>query len=633
MPSRAACHNIIRDRPFATVLALSLMSAIAVAQPTAPASQPSIADAVRALFAPTAVTADPAPSTRDPNQVQVSPTGLIDVHCRQTEISAILEMLSYQLRTNIVTSSSVKGPVSANLYGVTLTEALDAILTPNGFTHRKVGNAIFVSGKDEATPAVDAMETRVFVLQNITRSQAASAVQSVMGQLSNNASGNGGGANSGGASYPGASKESPFGALPTEKSGSEDASEEYLVVTDTPQRLAIVDDLLRKIDVRPRQVLIEATILRATLNEGNQFGIDFTLLGGIDFENVGSVSNAASDLQTGDLPPTTLQNTSFNVNTDLIGTPPSGGVSFGIIHNGVAGFLRALEEVTDVTVVANPKLVALNKQEAEVIVGRRDGYLTTTVTQTAAIQTVNFLETGTQIRVRPLINADGVVRLEVHPKDSNGGLTSANLPFEETTEAHANILVDDGHTVLIGGLFRERTVSSREQVPIIGNVPILGLPFQHRNDTTTREEVIILLTVHVLKNSDAERATNDELIADVERVRSGARTGLVGVGREQLAQAFFKEALAQAEAGDVEKALLNVRLALHNHPRHAAALELKEQLESKCVWDHEGSNIRTMLLDLLHEERQEFPHSTERFGRPPFLMGPPAPETDSKSGE
>lgn len=589
---------------------LLTMTATSLAQPAA-TSQPAIMDALRTIFSPTGGTARPgAAAVRDPNQVQVSPTGLLDVHCRDTEIAAILEMLSYQLKTNIVTSPGVRGSVSANLYGVTLPEALDAILTPNGFVHRKSGNTIFVSTRDEAPQEAQKTETRVFILRHITRAQALAAAKAILGQPANGAASNNAGED--GSSPAG----SPFGVETAAKPTSDDASEEYLVVTETPERLKLLEELLRQVDARPRQVLIEATILRATLNESNQFGIDFTLLGGIDFENVGSISNAASDLRTGDLPSSELQSTTFNVNTDLIQTPPRGGISFGIIHNGVAGFLRALEEVTDVTVVANPKLVALNKQQAEVIVGRRDGYLTTTVTQTAAIQTVNFLETGTQIKVRPLINADGVVRLEVHPKDSNGGLTSANLPFEETTEAHANIMVDDGHTVLIGGLFRERTVSSRQQVPILGNVPVLGLPFQRRDESTTREEVIILLTVHVLKESAAEQEMGEALIEDVERVRSGARAGLIGTGREQLAQAYFKEALAQLELGEADKALLNTRLALHNHPRHAAALELKERLESQRIWDHEGANIRTLLLDLLSEDKPGTPNGAAKFGRP-----------------
>lgn len=564
--------------------------------------------------------------------VRVSPTGLIDVHVRDTEISAILEMISHEAAANIVTSSSVQGKVSVNLTRVSVREALDAILIPNHFAYRANRNTIFVGTPAEVFVEQPQLETRVFRLNYLSQAEALELGKSVLSSPDSGPSQ---------AAQPNPAMPqptSPFGPIATATTEKESANSGFLVVTDLPERLNAFADLLRQVDVAPRQVLIEATILRATLNDSNRLGIDFTLLGGVDFQGVASSSDASTNLSTGALPADKLQNTTFNVNTDLIQTPPQGGFTFGIIHNGVAGFVRALEQVTDVTVVANPKLVALNRQESEVIVGRRDGYLTTTVTQTAAVQTVNFLETGTQIRVRPIINHDGTVRLEVHPKDSNGGLTAANLPFEETTEADADILVRDGHTVLIGGLFRERTVHSRDQVPVLGSIPLAGMLFQHTNEGTVREEVIILLTVRLLKDTDAENEHFEGLIDDVERVRTGARLGLVGAGRERLAQAYFQEALEKAEQGDYDRALFNVRMALHNHPRHIGAIKLRERLLSARRWDDDGTRMHVFLLDLLRQERDAIDAPPD-FGRPalnqetqghpaPSKLPPPEPELE-----
>jgi len=518
--------------------------------------------------------------------VALTDAGLLDVHARDTEITAVLEMLSYQLRTNIVTSTSVKGRISVNLYAVSLPQALDAVLTPNKYAYRQLGNTVFVGTLDEIAAPLPP-QTQIFKLRYASVAEALTAVQAVLGKD--------GTATAGGAATSGtqaAANEKEFKA----------AGEDYLIVTAPPDRLQTVARVLREIDARPRQALIEATILRATLNEDNQFGIDFTMLGGVDFQNVGSISNATQDLQTGVLPANDLQSTTFNVGTTLLPNQFNTGFRFGLIKDSIAFFIRALEEVTDVIVVANPKIIALNKQEAEVIVGRRDGYLTTTVTQTAAIQTVEFLETGTQVKLRPYINEDGTVRLSVHPKDSNGGLTAANLPFEETTEARAEILLEDGHTVLIGGLFRERNSNSRGQVPALGNIPGLGLLFQSRLETTVREEVIILLTVHVLKETPQEQAQYAALLDDVERVRVGSRRGILGTGRERLSQAFYQEALNQLEQGRRNQALLNLRMALHNNPKHLAAFKLTERLESERMWDDEGTSMRTFLLDLIRRE-------------------------------
>jgi type IV pilus assembly protein PilQ len=525
-----------------------------------------------------------------PDEVRLGETGLLDVHVRDMEIASLLEMLSYQARANIVTSTSVTGRVSANLYAVNLEQALEAILTPNRYVFRRSGGTIFVATPEEIAALAPPPVTRVFKLCYIQPVEAAAAIKAVLGPNSSVVEGG---------------KESTSGK--SDSTGKElakmgPAGVDYVIVTASPSELEAVAQLLSEIDQRPRQVLVEATILRATLNETNELGIDFTLLGGVDFRNVSSTSNAAADLQTGQLPPSRFEQSTLNVNTAFTQNVQGGGLTVGIINNSVAFFIRALEETTDVAVVANPKTIALNKQEGEVIVGRRDGYLTTTVTETAAIQTVEFLETGTQIRFRPVINDDNTVRLSVHPKDSNGGLTGANLPFEETTEARADLLVNDGGTVLIGGLFRERTVGGRSQIPVLGDIPLAGALFGSRNNQTVREEVIILLTVHVLKDTPQEHEEFRRLLEDVERIRVGSRQGLMCTGRERLAQAFYHEALRQLEQGDCDRALLNVRMALHNEPKLLPAIKLKEELLCRRMWDKEGGRMRTFIWDLIRSD-------------------------------
>jgi type IV pilus assembly protein PilQ len=550
------------------------------------------------------------------DEVAASDTGLLDVHVRNMPVATLLEMLSYEARANIVASTSVAGSVSANLYDVSLEQALDAILTPNGYAYALLGGTMFVGTAAEIAALGPPAVTRVFRLRYINPTEAAAAVRGLLGDLAKVVQGGG-------------EQESRSGGSDT----MGPAGIDYVIVTAGPAELDAVAELLATIDDRPKQVLVEATVLRATLNEANEFGVDFTMLGGVDFQNVNSISNASADLSTGLLPQADLQSTTFNLNTDFNANISAGGFTFGLIKDSVAGFVRALEEITDVVVVANPKIVALNKREAEVIVGRRDGYLTTTVTETAAVQTVEFLETGTQIKFRPVINEDGTVRLRVHPKDSNGGLTAANLPFEETTEAQADILVDDGQTILIGGLFRERTVINRTQIPLLGDIPVMGELFGSRRNQTVREEVIILLTVHIIKETARERALFRGLVEDVERLRIGARRGLMGTGRERLAQAFFHEALRQLEAGEREKALFNVRLSLHNQPKHLRAFKLAERLLEQRMWDDEGARMHTFIWQLLDQPPPDYEAGTEPFGRPGINFDETAAEQTSSGGQ
>lgn len=569
-----------------------------------------------------------AAAARAESRVSASGAGLLEIHLRDVSIADALEMLAEQLETNIVCGAGVTGTTTANLYGVTLDEALRAILHPRGYAFYHAGGTVVVGTQAEVSAASADIESRVFRLNYVTAAEAEPIVKSLLGDGARVVC-------SGSGSVAGATATAERSAFSGRGGGgaagqSASTAGEYVIVTDTRARLNQVQALLEQVDRRPRQVLIEATMLRATLNEDNRYGVDFSLLGGVDFENVDSLSNAGADLQTGLLPQRRLQDTTVNVGTDFAGAVQGGGFRFGIIHNSIAAFIRALEGVTDVTVVANPKVVALNRQEGEVIVGRRDGYLTTTVTQTAAVQTVDFLETGTQIRFTPAIINDEVVRLDVHPKDSSGGLTSANLPFEETTEAHTNILLRDGHTVLIGGLFRERTIASSQRIPLLGNIPVAGLLFQNRTDQTVREEVIILLTVHILKESKEETALFDGLLADVERVRIGARRSVLGTGRERLAQTFYHEAVRQLERGDRDAALFNLEMALHSHPRHHQALGLRERLRGEQLWDDEGDRIRQFALELINLAPSDEPDRRRPTRDEPVIEIPDAPPGGSE---
>ena len=213
--------------------------------------------------------------------------------------------------------------------------------------------------------------------------------------------------------------------------------------------------------------------------------------------------------------------------------------------------------MTDTVVLANPKVLALNKQTGEVIVGRKDGYLTTTVTQSSTVQTVDFLETGTRLVFRPYIGDDGYIRMEIHPEDSSGGLNDANLPFKITTEVTSNIMVRDGHTIVIGGLFREDSATTRGQVPFLGNIPLAGNLFRRQRDRTTRQEVIILLTPHIVKDEAAYTTASEAELKDAEKLRVGLRQGMMPFGRERLAEWNYEKARAEMAKStpDRQKAL------------------------------------------------------------------------------
>ncbi len=115
-------------------------------------------------------------------------------------------------------------------------------------------------------------------------------------------------------------------------------------------------------------------------------------------------------------------------------SPQANGFKIGVLGNNMSVFLTALEGVSNTTVLANPKILALNKQRGEVEIGSSDGYHTTTVTETSTVQSVQLFDTGTHLIFRPYIGTDGYIRMEIHPEDSTGGVIG-DLLYKTTTGA------------------------------------------------------------------------------------------------------------------------------------------------------------------------------------------------------
>ncbi len=598
--------------PIAALGCALLLTAVAAGEDQ-PA--PTLAERVQA-----ALNGTPEKPAAGPDQsVGLTEQGLIQLHVSGLDLATVLRMLSIQSQRNIISSPDVSGTVTANLYNVTFEEALAAVLRSLGLTYVVENNFVYVMSQEEYDRRASADRKpigRVFVLHYITAGDAAVLVQPLLsteGLISSTAE-----------------AEKGVASNPEAAGGDSHANHAAILVRDYPDHLERIAEALRELDVRPKQVLIEATILRAQLRDSNEMGVDFSLVAGVDFQTVGGMSNGGVNLTLGDVPPAQFDDGLISTNTEFAGEVTPGGFTFGVIKDQVAVFLRALEEVTDATVLANPKILALNKQRGEVIVGRRDGYLTTTVTETAAVQSVQFLETGTQLIFRPFIGDDGYVRMELHPEDSVGGLTAANLPFEETTELTTNIIVRDGHTILIGGLFRERTTAGRSQVPLLGNIPLVGPLFQRSRDEIAREEIIILLTIHIVKHSPAEDAAFDSLADDIERVRVGARRRVMGYGRERLAQAHYRWAVEHLNQNDLAKAMWDLSFALHNNPRMMNAVKLEERIRRRRIWDEEGSRMRTFINGLIDETGAE---PDVLFGRPDVLHNPNLPDPDAPPEE
>ena len=521
--------------------------------------------------------------------------GTLEFHARNLDIVSALTQLRLLEERNIVVSNKVEGTISADLYGLNFEEALSAILRASGLVASQEGPFIYVHTAEEAkqlaSEAAKLIIGRRRTITHIFHLYYASAPE-VIGLLRPLASEQGNLAAT-------SASEKGIAANTEAAGGNNFAATDTIVVSDYPENIEQMKRVVAKVDIRPRQVMIEATILTASLREDNALGIDFNVLAGVDFRQMGGTSPSGTSMGLGNVPAAELDGGMGSAHTDFISglgiTPGGAGLNIGILKNGIGLFIQALEQITDTTVLANPKVLVLNKQRGEVMVGRRDGYVTTTTTETSTVETVEFLETGTRLIFRPYVGNDGYVRLEIHPEDSTGGLTADNLPFEETAEVTTNVLVKDGSTIVIGGLFRDNMLVKRGQAPWLGNIPVVGALFRRTRDDSTRQEVIILLTPHIIEDPASEN--DEDLLADTEAIRVGSRQGLQWHGRERLAQGHYRSARKYIESGDKTRALCELNAAINLFPSFLDAIKLREELLQKKLAEPTGSAIRDLIAN------------------------------------
>ena len=525
-------------------------------------------------------------------QVTVSDAGTVEMHVNDVSLLEVLRMLSLQSRRNIIASSNVSGHVTANLYNVTMAQALDAILQSSGFVYREKDNFIYVYTAKELADidrSARKVSTEVFHLYYTPAANAATMIKPALSADAQIA--------------VTAAAQSGIDTLATDAGGNSHASEDMLVITDFTDNLDKVRKILKEVDRRPQQVLVEATILAATLNDNNALGVDFSVLGGVKFDQfLASPASTLSDAQAKNLTTTNGDQTNGRGNYGVGGTSftnnvPPGGLRVGVLTNNISVFVQALESVTNTTVLANPKVLSLDKQRGYVHVGRSDGYQTTTVSSTTSTQTVQFLDSGTTLVFRPYVGDDGYVRMEIHPEDSSGGLTAANLPFKSTTEVTTNLMVRDGRTIVIGGLFRESSGTSRGQVPLLGNIPVLGTLFRQQQDQTTRQEIIVLLTPHILKEDSAYNKLSEEAMKRMDALRIGVRKGMMPFGRERMAEMEYENAVSELAKPkpDVAQALWHLDAAINLNPNFLEAIELKSKVTGRVVTESDNSVIRDFI--------------------------------------
>ena len=475
--------------------------------------------------------------------------GKLSMHFKDEDIRTVLEMLSDQAGLNILAGRNVKGKVSATLRNVDVESALEAILKSTGLTTKREGKFIYVGTPEDFVAleqAMDKIGTRVYRPNYVTAAELQSLITPLLTEKV-------------GVASVSSAAETGIGSDDASAGGDSYAGADVVVVRDYEAVLAQIDQMVEEIDVRPLQVCIEAMILSVKLKDEDKFGVNFELLrqsGNIKF-GLGTPLASLADLK-------------FD----------AGGLKFGFLDSNLGAFLDALESVGDTNVIATPRLMVLNKHRAEILIGEQKGYVSTTITETSSTESVEFLEVGAQLRLRPFISSDGLVRMEIHPELSDGSVEvkeGFTLPNKETTQVTTNIMVRDGCTVIIGGLMKEQLLNTTTQVPLFGNLPLVGFVFRNTTETIERREVLVLITPRIVYEPGTCQEGN-KAASEFHRRQSTYADKMSPFGKRNIARRYFRLAQSAWAAGDRKTALRFAEMSVHFDPLSRKAIDLRSDI-------------------------------------------------------
>jgi type IV pilus assembly protein PilQ len=456
------------------------------------------------------------PMKVDPNKLTQGPgySGeKLSLNFQNIEVRALLQVIADFTNFNVVTSDTVTGSVTLRLKDVPWDQALDIILQSKGLGVRKTGNVLWIAPKDElAAKEKLELESRKQITDlEPVRTQSFQLNYTKAEDVAKGISGGSGGAGAGGAS---ARILSPRGSVISESRTNQ------LFVTDIPSKLEEIQALITKIDIPVRQVLIEARIVEADDKFGRALGVklgaldngagSFNLGGnnrlgfGGNYLGVGESTGQAAITGGSYIPNTQFVN--LPANTSTLGGASAASFALSLFSAGSQRFLNlelsALEADGKGKIVSSPRVITADQVKALIEQGEELPYQAATSSGATSVQ---FRKANLKLEVTPQITPEGNVILDVDVnKDSVGRNTAAGFAID-TKHVKTQVLVENGGTVVIGGIFTQNERDEVNKVPLLGDVPVLGYLFKNTVRTANKTELLVFLTPKIVTDRTAAR--------------------------------------------------------------------------------------------------------------------------------
>ncbi|HSC80993.1 MAG TPA: type IV pilus secretin PilQ [Chitinolyticbacter sp.] len=411
----------------------------------------------------------------------------LSLNFQNVEIRTVLQVIAEFTGLNIITSDTVSGSLTLRLKDVPWDQALDIILQAKGLDQRRAGNVLWVAPRDElAAKEKQELEAKKQIAElEPTRTetfqlkyQKADDFKKIL-------------------------TDDKQKILSSRGSAVIDPRTNLLIIQDIPSKLDQIRGIIEKTDIPVRQVMIEARIVEAEDGFGRNLGVKLHALGWKgDVTAGGGLTTKDYDTVSGDsYPGPAIAGNIPSVNLPAAGLGGFGAGSIAMLVAGTDGLLglelSALEQDNKGKIISSPRLVTADQTEAVIEDGQEIPYSESA--QNGATS-VSFKKATLSLRVTPQITPDGNVIMDVKVnKDSRGEATIAG-PAINTKQVSTKVLVENGGTVIIGGIYIQETSSTVTQVPLLGDIPVVGNLFKNRANIDNKRELLIFITPKVISN-------------------------------------------------------------------------------------------------------------------------------------
>ncbi len=459
----------------------------------------------------------------------------ISLDLRDTGIVDVLRYLGEKSGVNVIVGSGIEGRITLSLKDVTIEDAFQILLIANNLAYRHLENVFYIMKEEDYTALYgetyrDQRIVRILPLKYANPTTVVTFLGNIKSSIGKLVVDEGTGTLViidtpekaammeqviAGLDIPTVVRQVPLDtrvfdlkyakvgdiqgevAKSVSSAGSvqADAKSNTLIVSDVEARMPNIERTIRSFDRKLRQVFIETKLIQVRLE--NRY------LMGVEWETLFPDKRGHGGMHDFNL------KTSFPISTSATSF---GKVALGSLTRDNYTFLvQAMHKFGDTETLAGPQLAVISGEEANILIGTREAYVTSTVSQaqstTTTSEDITFVDVGVKLKVKPEVNEDGFVKLTLTPEVSSVGrtLTTANkneIPIVDTTTATTTVLVKDGYTVLIGGLIKDEIVKTLNKIPLFGDVPYVGHLFRNTDSKRIKTELVVLITPHILTGEE-----------------------------------------------------------------------------------------------------------------------------------